>query len=402
MIKLEEGQSIISEYIKTLDEEVINLIDSHERVLAEDIYAPINQPPFHRSPLDGYALQGEDSKGATIESPVTLKVIDEIFAGEYTQKVVKKGEAVRIMTGAPIPEGADCVIRQEDTDEGESLANIYKELKAFDNYCYEGEDIKKGTLIIKKGSFLNHIKIGVLASLGIDKVKVYKRPKVGLLTTGDELIEVGQSLSTGKIYNSNLYTLSMRLKELYTEPIILNIGKDCQEEIEREIKNSLDKVDLLITTGGASVGKKDLIKIVLEKMGANILFWKIDIKPGTHVLCSELDKKLIISLSGNPAAASITFEVLVRDYISKLTNINNISLNRKTAYFNDEFNKESIRRRFLRGICTETKEKTLVDLSNGTQSSGVLSSSLNCNCLIDIPAGTKGLKKGEKVEIILL
>ncbi|MCT4593298.1 MAG: molybdopterin molybdotransferase MoeA [Anaeromicrobium sp.] len=402
MIKLEKAQSIINEYIKTLDKEIISLIDSHERVLGEDIYAPINQPPFNRSPLDGYALRGEDSKGATKDSPITLNVIDEICAGEYTKKIVKKGQAIRIMTGAPIPEGANCVIRQEDTNEGKDLVNIYKELKPFSNYCYEGEDVKRGTLIIKKGSFLNHIKIGILASLGIDKVKVYKRPKVGLLTTGDELIELGQSLPTGKIYNSNLYTLSMRLKELYTEPIVLNMGKDCEKEMEEEIKKSLDKVDFLITTGGASVGKKDLIKSVLEKMGANILFWKIDIKPGTPVLCSELDKKLIISLSGNPAAASITFEVLVRDYISKLTNINHICLNRKKAYFNDEFNKGSMRRRFLRGICTETKEKTLVDLSNKTQSSGVLSSSLNCNCLIDIPSGTKSLKKGEEVEIILL
>lgn len=402
MITLDEAQNIINQYIPELEKEEKNLMDAHEYVLAKDVYAKVNQPPFDRSPLDGYALKANDTLGATRDNPTKLKVIGEVCAGGYIDKEVKSGEAIRIMTGAPIPKGADCIIRQEDTDEGEEIVNIYKKLNSYDNYCYAGEDIKKDSLVIREGTFLDHIKIGVLGSIGVDKVTVYKKLKVGIMTTGDELVSVGQPLGPGKIYNSNLFTLSMRLKELYTQSVIINIKKDCEEEISKSIDETINNVDFIITTGGASVGKKDLIKEAVRKSGANILFWKVNIKPGTPIICSELNNKLIISLSGNPAAASVTFEVLVRNYIKNINKISKIEANTKSAIFTGEYNKKSIRTRFLRGTCEYKEGQLYVKLSKGVQSSGVLSSSLNSNCLIKILPGTKELLNGHEVDVILL
>jgi len=402
MIELEKAQGIVNERMPYLGTERVDLLQAHERVLAEDIYSSINQPPFNRSPLDGYAFKAEDSQGASKNNPVSLQVIEEIHAGSCAKKEVEKGTAIRIMTGAPIPEGADCVIRQEDTSQEGNTVQIFTELSQWDNYCFMGEDFKKGDLMLKKNSFLKSAEIGVLASLGVNEISVYKKPRVAILSTGDELLDVKEELIPGKIYNSNLYTIATRVKEFSGEPVILGIAGDDRESIEKNIKAGLDKADFLITTGGVSVGKKDIVKEVLQGMGAEILFWKINIKPGTPALCSVLDKKLIISLSGNPAAATITFELLVRPLLAKITRREDLELKKITAVFKDSFSKKSSRRRFLRGLLSETPQGRIVELTRGKQTPGVLSSILNSNCLIDLPGGSPPLKAGEPVEVIPL
>lgn len=400
-ISLEQAQRVLESYAGDIGTEKVSIINAHQRISAEDVYSVINQPPFHRSPLDGFALRAEDSKGASKVNPVRLRIIEEVYAGGYPKLEVSPGNATCIMTGAPIPKGANCVIRQEETFEKNGYVEIFSELKSGDNYCIAGEDIKKGECIIKKESFLNFAAIGILASMGVSEIIVYKIPKVAVLSTGDELTDVGEELLPGKIYNSNLYTIGMRLKEFGMDTMMLGSAPDGIEQLCEKIKSALEKTDILITTGGVSVGKKDLIKEAMEKLGANILFWKVRMKPGTPALFSVLNGKLIISLSGNPAAAIITFELLARSVLAKYSHRWDLNLAFGQATLENNFPKESKGRRILRGRYTDVADGRIVELAN-KHSSGVLSSILHSNCLVDIPAGTASLYKGDKVNIFIL
>jgi molybdopterin molybdotransferase len=401
-IELEKAEDILKQKIPCLEIENIKLIDCHERVLAKDIFSEVNQPPFNRSPLDGYTFKSEDSKLANKDNGVKLKVIHELYAGAYTDKEVTQGTAVRIMTGAPIPKGADCVIRQEDTVFKDGFVEIFNKFSPWQNICFQGEDVKKGQLVLKKGTILKHSEIGILASIGCKNVSVYPKPKVGILSTGDELLSIEDQLSPGKIYNSTLYCLCARLKELHCEPIDMGIAGDDTNTLAKKIKDALNKSDILITTGGVSVGKKDLIKDVMRDLGADLLFWKVAIKPGSPVFCSSLNNKLVISLSGNPAAAITTFELLVHPILSEITGRQDLKLHKINALLQQDFNKKSVTRRFIRGHLSYSKNVPLVDLTKITQGNGILSSTLNSNCLIDIPANSLPLSKGETVQIILI
>ena len=398
-IELELATKLILDSTKEIEEvEEVFICDARERLLGEDIYAPINQPPFDRSPLDGYALKSENTKMASKESPIKLKVVDDVFAGEQINTVLKDNEAIRIMTGAKIPKGADCVIRQENTDYGMDYVNIYEELNQYQNYCFEGEDIKKGTNLIKKGEKLNYIHIGILASMGYEKVKVKRKPRVAILSTGYEIIPLDEPLREGKIYDSNRMMIEARLLDYGCDVISAKAAKDNETEIAMEIERISNDVDLVITTGGVSVGKKDLIHKVIEKLGAKMIFWRVNMKPGTPAMYSLYKDKPILSLSGNPFAAIATFELMGKELIYKLTGDKEYKMVRKTATMEDNFEKASPSRRFIRAIYNGEK----VYLTKGGHSSGILSSMIGCNCLIDIKPGTDKLAKGDKVEIILL
>lgn len=398
-ISLEEAILCLEAHIKAKEtEEWITLDKAYGRILAQDIEAPFSLPPFDRSPLDGYAFCASSSKGASKETPVYLKVQGEVCAGDYFKQEIKPGEAVRIMTGAPIPKGCDCVLRQEDTDYGENMVAIYKELKAYANYCFTGEDIKKGSIVLAKGEKLNAITMGVLASLGFEKVKVKACLKMALLCSGDELMPLGKPLEIGKIYNSNGIMLKARAEELGIEVIDLKHHEDTAEEVARAISKIIEDVDLVVTTGGVSVGKKDIMHEVIPILGAKRLFWRVAMQPGTPVLASCYRDKLIIGLSGNPFAALANFELLVRPVLAKLIGDNHLLPTRQTACLESDFLKESKKRRFIRAKYENGK----VYLNHSNHASGALYTMSLCNCLIDIPAGTKSLHEGETVEVVLL
>ena len=212
-IQLEQAVELLQEYCLPVTEtEKLTIDDAAGRIIAQDITARINQPPFPRSPLDGYALRAEDTVGASKENPVALKVIDQVYAGGWSDREVRQGTAIRIMTGAPIPRGADCILMQEDTDYGMDAVKIYRSLKAWQNYCYEGEDFKKGTTILKAGQQLGAAEIGVLAGNGIREITVYRKPRVLVMSTGTELVSPGEFLGPGQIYDSNLHMLIAQLK----------------------------------------------------------------------------------------------------------------------------------------------------------------------------------------------
>ncbi len=401
-IELEEAVGILCRKVHDIGTEIVGLIDAHKRVLAKDILSPINHPPFDRSPLDGFALIAEDTKEASRDKPVELEVIEEVHAGEYPTRELSRGRATRIMTGAPIPINADCIIRQEETLLEKRKVRVLKELKKWDNYCFKGEDFQKDQLILENGTVLKSAEIGVLACLGINEVAVYKKPRVGILSTGDELVDVKNELTDGKIYNSNLYAIATRITELVGEPIILGNVCDDPETMSKKIRLGVQEADLLITTGGVSVGKKDIVKDVMSKLEANLLFWRVKIKPGSPVLASELDNKLVISLSGNPSAAMISLELLVRPLLNQMSHKKELKLIRENAVLVEDFSKKSNIRRFLRGKVTDTPAGKIVKPTKSMQTSSIMNCILNSNCLIDIPTGSPPLKEGERVEIIII
>ena len=398
-IELELALQIIDESVNQISNtEKVNIEEARGRIIGEDIYAPINQPPFNRSPLDGYALKSEDTLGASKNNPVKLKVVDEVFAGGNINTILKNKQAIRIMTGAEIPEGADCVIRQESTNYDMDEVEIYSELKRYENYCFAGEDVRKGSKLISKGEKLTYIHIGLLAVMGITQVLVQRKPRIGIISTGDEVISVGQTLGKGKIYDSNRVTISMRLLDFGCEIISSKIMSDEVHHVSEEIHNLIDKVDVIITTGGVSVGKKDIMHEVIKTINANRLFWRVKMKPGTPAIYSIYKNKPIISLSGNPFAAIATFEIMGKEIIYKLTGDMDLKQIRIKSIMEDDFLKSSKGRRIVRGIYKNNK----VYLPQGGHSPGMMSSMIGCNCLIDIKPGTKQLLKGDDVEIILI
>lgn len=367
------------------------------RVLAEDIQAERDQPPFDRSPLDGYALIAEDTKGASKDHPISLKVVDKIMAGFVADHGVTKGTAVRLMTGAPIPEGANCVIRQENTDYGEDTVQIYEELNDHDNICDIGEDYQKGTLLLEKGRTLSAATIGLAASAGKKELLVYKLPNIAVFSTGDELIAPGQIWNPGKIYDSNLYYTVSRLAELGSPAILFEQAADDPAEMEERIKEAAKTAELIITTGGVSVGEKDIMHEVVERLEAEQLFWRVSVKPGAPTLAFKYQNTLIISLTGNPYGVAVNFELLVRPVLERFSH-GAVSLPvRCSCILQNAFAKASPGRRMVRA----KYDNDAVTIPDGSHVSGAISSMADCNCFIDIPAGNQGLQAGDAVEVIL-
>lgn len=400
---LEETTTLLlNTIIPSFQEEVCSLSNALGRVLAQEIYAPISQPPFNRTPMDGYAVRSADIVRADKQHPITLKVIEKIFAGTTARHHISQGEAIRVFTGAPIPEGADCVVRQEDTDYGTTDVAIYQAGKQGQNICYCGEDIKAGKLCIPRGEKLDAVKIGILAMLGIAEISVYKQINVGLLTTGDELININEELSRGKIYDSNLYLLSSRLRELGCIPYIVPRHNDALETLAEDIEKTLQNVDMLITTGGVSVGEKDYMPLVCRNLNGSIIFKGVKMKPGSPAMAFTFKGKPVLCLSGNPFAAA-TFELLARPIISFFQGIplKKALLPRTSGYMRTAFSKASPGRRLIRGKI-EGENVYLPLGGEAIHSSGILSSMMGCNCMVDIPAGSSALKIGQKVDVILL
>ncbi|MCX0384351.1 molybdopterin molybdotransferase MoeA [Clostridium perfringens] len=402
-IALEEALEILNKNTKALKSEVVSIKDSLKRVLYGDVKSKINNPPFNKSVFDGYAFKSEDSKGTSKENPIELKIVDEIFAGDFSEIEIKSGEAIRIMTGAPIPVGADCVLKQEETERHGDLVKIFKEMKANENISFMGEDIKIGETLIKKGKRLDYADLGIMASSGISEVTVYKKPRVSIISTGDEVCDINSTLKPGKIYDSNLYSLSARIEELGYNVLSMEHVGDNIIKIGEAIEKAFEKSDIVFTTGGASVGEKDLMQKVSESIGFEKLFWKIKIKPGSAVVCSKREEKILISLSGNPNAALTTFELLGKSVLKKLEGEEeNINIKREKGVLMDSFNKKSPQRRFLRGNIIYDEKGAKVYITQIKSGNGILSSLLNANCLIEIEKGNEGLNRGEVVNIIKL
>lgn len=399
IISVEEAVQLILGYTKEIQEtEYVSLIDCQGRILAEDMTAEMDNPPFDRTPVDGYACRSEDLQGASAEHPVYLNVLEEIDAGMYSYTEVKQGEAVRIMTGAPIPTGCDCCIRQEDTDYGEQQVAVYHQAKAWENYCYAGEDYKKGKVLLKKGTKLGFVEAGILAGMGKEKALVYRLPRIALFTSGDEVVEPGNELAPGKIYNSNLTLMAVRLREFGVDLIQMGSVEDDPAVMAETLKTAAQQADLIVTTGAVSVGKKDIMHESLQLLQAERVFWKVKAKPGMPTLFSVYQNVPILSLSGNPFGVAVMIEMMVRPALQKMKQDPSLALQRVRGVMAEAFNKPSKGRRLTRAIWRDGK----FYFAEGLHSNGVLSSMRGCNCFLDIPKGGSPLAPGDEVEAILL
>ena len=396
-ISLEQALNILMDHVTHGKTERKTLEDCLGLVLSEDVYALLDMPPFSRSAQDGYALCSKDSIGATGENPVKLKVTGKIYAGDHLDVQVRPGEAVRIMTGAMVPVGADCVLRQEDTDEGEDVVQIYKEVEPSCSICFKGEEYKKGHTLLHAGTKIDAAALAVASGNGIMELPVYRRVKAAVVSSGSELVEPGTPLTPGKIYNTNTVYMKARLHQLGAQVMMSRTVGDELEIMEEALKEAANQAELVITTGGVSVGQKDLTEEALLSIGAEILFHGIAIKPGMPTLAAEKDGVLFIGLSGNPFSAAIPFEMFVREILSLKMGDPDLKLRREALTAVTGFSKNSRRRRFLRGKA-EGKEVWLPD----QQANGQMRSMVGCNCLIEIPAGSGPVKAGDKVEVLWL
>lgn len=399
-ITLEQAVELVRENCsRLLEKERKPVREAGGRILAEDVYSELDNPPFPRSPVDGYAVRAEDLKGADREHPAKLKVCGCIYAGEDGQsRKIGKGQAMRIMTGAPFPEGSDTAVKQEDTDYGEDMVSVYREQKAFDNYCFQGEDYRRGERILSGGTCLTFAEQGILSGLGHTHISVYKKPVIYVFTTGDELCPPGTALRPGKIYDSNGTMVSARLKELGVEPYAVSHIADNEDAMAETLREACRHGDVIVTTGAVSVGKKDIMHQALELLGAEKIFWRVALQPGTPTIFSVYEGTPILSLSGNPFGAMANVELLLRPMLSKMTGDDRLEMERRRGIFEDTFPKKSRMRRFVRAIFRDGK----VSLPRGIFSSGAMGTLRGCNCLLDIPPGSHPLEKGEQVTVWML
>ena len=401
MIPVQEARDIILRRMPLLGKERVGLFSALGRILAEDVISPYNVPPYDNSAMDGYALRSEDLRGATPDNPVVLEVLEDLPAGYVSQKIVGPGQAIRIMTGAPIPNGCDTVIRVEDTMRGEGKqVLILKEAPPQYDLRLAGEDLRQGQVVLEKGKMLRSAQIGLLSSVGRSTVQVYQRAQVAILSTGDELVEIDEPLGPGKIFNANSYSLAALVLESGAIPIQLGIARDCREELEEKIAQGL-RADMLLSSGGVSVGDYDLVKEMLQKGDAGMKCWKVCMKPGKPLAFGCLDGVPTFGLPGNPVSAMVSFEVFVRPALLKMMGERQLYRAVVQATLEENFRKIDERKHFVRVVLRKKGERFIAS-PTGVQGSGILSSMAKANGLAVIDEERMVLEAGDTVPVMLL
>jgi molybdopterin molybdotransferase len=409
MISVEEALEKILHKVCILGMEEKRLLDCIGQVIAEDIYAPFDLPNYDNSVMDGYAVRAADIKGASKDNPVALNITGKIIAGMVSDLRVNHGEAVMIMTGSMIPDGANVVIPFESTDTPEKSAldeqkgvKIYQELVSGTFIRKAGLDMREGVLSIKKGKLIGSSEIGFLASIGREKIKVTRRPVVAVLATGDELVNFGENLTRGKIYNSNSFALSAQVIEFGGIPKILGVARDNLDKLTAIFKEEAE-YDLLITSGGVSAGRYDFVRNALESAGT-LEFWQVRMKPGrplTFGMIGEEKKKPHLGLPGNPVSCMITLEMFGRPVIFKMMGRTDYKRPAVSAIIEDEIENTDGRRIFAR-VIVEKRENQYYARLTGSQDSAIMSSMLKANGLAVVSEDSEFIRKGDKVQVMLL
>ena len=369
-------------------------------VLAEDVTASENVPPFDRSPYDGYAFRAADTASADPEHPVTLRVLEEIPAGSMWTRPVTEGTAVKILTGAPIPPGADAVVKYEETEFTEDTVTIFARFSSGENVVPMGEDVRVGDILAKKGTVIDPALVGVLAAQHITEPLVYRAPRVAVITTGSELASAEEALSGGRIVNTNIHTFRGEAEKLGCACVTETVGDD-PDAIAEAIDSALQTCDLVITTGGVSVGDYDYTPDAMERAGVRILVRTVALKPGGACCYGTRDGKLVCALSGNPASALTNYYAVALPALRKLCGYAEPRLPEIPVVLEEGFSKKSPKTRLIRGT---------LDLSDGTarmrvthaQGNGVLHSLVGCELLAEIPAGSGKLPAGTKLTAYLI
>lgn len=408
LLGVSEALQRLLSHFKPLPAERISLSDALWRVLAEDVIAPHPLPPFDNSSMDGYAARARDLVGASGESPIELNVIGDISAGVVVDKPLGKLTAMRIMTGAPLPPGADCVVPVENTLNPNALVNqeLEKTIKVFDevqegDYIRRaGNDVVNGRQVLDKGHRLWPPDIGMLAALGVPAPLVHGRPKVALLSTGDELVDVSQGLQPGFIRDSNGYSLAAAVESAHAIPLRMGIVPDEAQIIEEKMDDAVSSgADLIVSSAGVSMGAYDFVRSVIEKRGV-LEFWRINIRPGKPLLFGYFDEVPVLGLPGNPVSALVTFEIFVRRVLDTLSGVSNTKKLSIHAHLGHDIKSDG-RESYLRARVEWVDGNYRANLV-GSQDSGVLSSLVLANALIIIPEGVQSLARESIVEVWLL
>lgn len=401
LLTVEEALAKVLEPIKPLGTERVDLLSALDRVIVENITAPMDVPLTDNSAMDGYAVRAIDTQKASIDNPVLLKVIEDLPAGYLAKSQVGEGEAIRIMTGATIPDGANSVVMVEVTKSEGELVKIYKAAKPGDHIRSKGEDLKTGDLLITQGTKLTAAEIGVLASVQRPFVKVSRKAIVSILSTGDELVEVEETVAPGKVVNANSYSLATLVKSVGAIPIIQPIARDNEKEIRASIEQAL-AADFIISSGGVSVGDYDYVKAVLESLGADLRFWRVSIKPGKPLAFGLLAGKPYFGLPGNTVSSMLSFLLFVQPALKKAMNsLPPWDAPKIKVILDADAHSKGDRRTYLRANIRYNQGRFYAHLA-AKQGSGVLSSMLGANALVILEEGIKEVKKGQEIEALVI
>lgn len=397
MISVEQALKEIFDAIQPLRLEKVNIMQALGRVIGEDIIAPRNIPPKDNSAMDGFAVRSSDVAAASQQNPVSLDVTEDIPAGTIPAKEVGAGQAARIMTGAPLPKGADAIVRMEDTEKnGDKIRILISAPKGLDVRS-AGEDVGKGELIISKGTCLKAADIGMLAALGRAFVYVYQKPLVAILATGDELVDIDEDPGEWKIVSSNSYSLAACVLESGAIPMQLGIAKDTRQDLSDAFEAAL-RADIVISSGGVSVGDYDLVKDIMKEMGNKMQFWRVAMRPGRPLAFGNIRGVPLFGLPGNPVSSMVSFEQFIRPSIRKMTGHKNIYRQAVKATLMEDLHKQPDLRYFIRAVVSyENRRYTVV--STGQQGSGILKSMVQANGLIVLPENCTTAHKGEEVTV---
>lgn len=372
MLSVMEARDQILAAVTPLGIERVDLLAAVGQVLREDIYATRQQPPWDNSAMDGYALRSADCAGASRTTPITLTVVEEIRAGQLPQHSLEPGQVARIMTGAPLPPGADTILRQEDTNLGNSQVEIYAAPAPGQDIRRAGEDQQVGDLLVQAGSLLRPAEIGLLAGTRRTRVSVGRKPRVAILSTGDELCEPDEVGHSGQIVNTNAYALAAQVIEAGGLPTLLPIAADTRDSLRQILTEALS-ADVILSSGGVSVGTHDYVKEVLEELGVVMGFWRIRMTPGKPLAFGQLGHKLVFGLPGNPVSSLVTFELFVRPALLKLTGRRDIFRRCVSAHLVETLSKRTMPH-FLRVKLHQNPQGEWSATSTGPQGSGILRS----------------------------
>lgn len=396
-IAVSEAVEKVMEQAQLLGTETVSLEESYNRILAEPIVAGHPVPPFDRSPYDGFAIISSASAGASSENRIRFNIVDHIGAGAVSEKKLSGFDAVRIMTGAPLPKNADAIVMFEQTVESNGSFTIRKPFKPLENVSLQGEDVQKGETVIESGSLIHPGTIALLATFGYAEVQVAKKPVVGILSTGTELLDVSEQLVPGKIRNSNGPMIAAQLARMGIASKTYGLSADDLDKSFDIVKKAAEETDCLITTGGVSVGDFDFLPAIYERMQAHVLFNKVAMRPGSVTTLAVAAGKYLFGLSGNPSACFTGFELFVRPALLKMMGAKKRFLPHTTAVLAEDFTKANPFTRFVRAVYDGQTIKPA-----GFNKSNAVASIAKGNALIVLPGGTRGFKSGDTVDVLLL
>jgi len=404
VISVEEALERILSRVTALGDERVALPQALHRVLAEEVESPLDMPPWPASSMDGYALRSEDTHAAVAAAPVRLAVAGRVPAGGVAERALRAGEAFRNFTGAPLPEGADSVVPQEDVTAEGGVLLVPRPVREGDFVRPRGEDMKRGDRVLDRGRVLSAADVGLLATVGHARVSVIRRPRVGILSTGDELVDLGGTIGPGQIPNSNSYSLIAQVIEAGAVPVSLGIAGDRRDEIEARLQWGLG-CDLVMSSAGVSVGEHDFVKDALARLGAEQHLWLVDMRPGKPIAFSTIPQEgkgalALFALPGNPVSAMVTFELFVRPAILRMAGHARLHRPTISARALDPIANRDRRRGYLRVTLTPSDDGYGARLT-GTQSSGVLRSMVAADGLA-IVAGETTISPGQPVKVIVL